>query len=150
VDQPVRVVRLILGPGRGPYIGDGATASELTTTLGFRVELRQSPSAAVDAALGVIANTRERFGPGPFSTRIAPAKRLGMRQTDHSPVSTLGVKDIFDTADQPSEYGSPIYTGHRPRAVVAQLRAAEAVVLGKTVNAEFLWVSPDPTTIRTE
>src|SRR5262249_16928015 len=45
----------------------------------------------------------------------------------------LGVKDIFDTADLPTEYGSPIYAGHRSRAdagVVALLRAADAVVLG--------------------
>lgn len=62
---------------------------------------------------------------------------------------TLGVKDIFDTADQPTEYGSLIYTGHRPRAdaaVVAVLRAAGAVVLGKTVTAELAWATPGPTT----
>lgn len=62
---------------------------------------------------------------------------------------TLGVKDIFDTADQPTEYGSPIYSGHRPAsdaAVVAQLRRAGAVVLGKTHTAELAWSAPAPTT----
>ena len=62
---------------------------------------------------------------------------------------TLGAKDIFDTGDQPSEYGSPIYAGYRPRAdaaAVAQLRAAGAVLLGKTVTAELAWVTPGPTT----
>lgn len=52
----------------------------------------------------------------------------------------IGVKDIFDTADMPTEYGSSIYSGHRPRrdaASVAILRAAGAVVLGKTVTTEF-------------
>ena len=61
----------------------------------------------------------------------------------------LGVKDIFDTGDQPTEYGSAIYAGHRPRAdagVVAQLRAAGAVALGKTVTTEFAVVHPGPTT----
>jgi Asp-tRNA(Asn)/Glu-tRNA(Gln) amidotransferase A subunit family amidase len=124
----------------------GATASELTTTLGFRVELRQSPSAAVDAALGVIAKHEGAVRAWAFLDE--DRAREEARNAPDGPLTglTLGVKDIFDTADQPSEYGSPIYTGHRPRAVVAQLRAAEAVVLGKTVNAEFLWVSPDPTT----
>ena len=60
----------------------------------------------------------------------------------------LGVKDIFDTGDQPTEYGSPIYAGHRPCAdagVVAQLRAAGAVALGKTVTTEFAVFEPGPT-----
>jgi Asp-tRNA(Asn)/Glu-tRNA(Gln) amidotransferase A subunit family amidase len=61
----------------------------------------------------------------------------------------LGVKDIFDTGDQPTEYGSRIYAGHRARGdagVVAQLRAAGAVALGKTVTAEFAVLHPGPTT----
>jgi Asp-tRNA(Asn)/Glu-tRNA(Gln) amidotransferase A subunit family amidase len=62
---------------------------------------------------------------------------------------TLGVKDIFDTADLPTEFGSAIYTGHRPRsdaAAVALLRQAGAVCLGKTVTAEFAGYHPGPTT----
>jgi Asp-tRNA(Asn)/Glu-tRNA(Gln) amidotransferase A subunit family amidase len=58
---------------------------------------------------------------------------------------TLGVKDIFDTADLPTEYGSPIYAGHRPAwdaACVALARAAGAVVLGKTVTTEFATMVP--------
>ena len=52
----------------------------------------------------------------------------------------FGVKDIIDTHDMPSEYGSPIYAGHRPRvdaASVALLREAGAVLLGKTVTVEL-------------
>jgi Asp-tRNA(Asn)/Glu-tRNA(Gln) amidotransferase A subunit family amidase len=59
-----------------------------------------------------------------------------------------GVKDIFDTADQPSEYGSPIYAGHRPRAdasAVALLREGGAVCIGKTVTSEFAFAHPGPT-----
>ncbi|MBO0887278.1 MAG: amidase, partial [Acidimicrobiales bacterium] len=62
---------------------------------------------------------------------------------------TVGVKDIFDTADQPTEYGSPIYRGHRPwadAAAVSILRQAGAVVVGKTVTAELALVTPGPTT----
>ncbi len=61
----------------------------------------------------------------------------------------IAVKDIFDTADMPTAYGSPIYAGHRPAgdaAVVALLRAAGAVILGKTVTTEFAASFPGPTT----
>lgn len=57
----------------------------------------------------------------------------------------VGVKDIFDTADLPTEYGSPIYAGHRPAwdaACVAAARAAGAIVLGKTVTTEFATMVP--------
>lgn len=52
----------------------------------------------------------------------------------------LGVKDIIDTVDMPTEYGSPIYRGHRPRsdaACVAAWRAAGGIVMGKTETVEF-------------
>ena len=52
----------------------------------------------------------------------------------------FGVKDIIDTFDMPTGYGSPIYAGHRPRrdaACVALGRKAGGVVMGKTVTAEF-------------
>ena len=61
---------------------------------------------------------------------------------------TAGVKDVFDTADQPTEYGSAIFAGFRPRAdaaTVALLRSAGAVVLGKTVTTELAWFTPGPT-----
>jgi Asp-tRNA(Asn)/Glu-tRNA(Gln) amidotransferase A subunit family amidase len=62
---------------------------------------------------------------------------------------TIGVKDIIDTAGMPTEYGSPIYAGHRPRAdaaAVAMLRDAGAIIMGKTVTAELAWFTPGPTT----
>ena len=61
----------------------------------------------------------------------------------------IGVKDVLDTADLPTEMGSPIYRGHRPKAdaaCVALARTAGAVVLGKTVTAEFAGMAPGPTT----
>src|ERR1700681_1579900 len=60
----------------------------------------------------------------------------------------FGVKDIFDTADMPSGYGSPIYTGCRPSfdaSAVALPRAAGAILLGKTVTTEFPNRHPGPT-----
>src|SRR6185295_12788970 len=61
----------------------------------------------------------------------------------------LGVKDIIDTGDQPTEMGSPIYQGHRPpndAACVALTRAAGAVMLGKTITCEFAGMQPNITT----
>ena len=61
----------------------------------------------------------------------------------------IGVKDVIDTADMPSEYNSAIWRGHRPRAdaaCVAWAKAAGAVVLGKTVTTEFATRTPGPTT----
>jgi Asp-tRNA(Asn)/Glu-tRNA(Gln) amidotransferase A subunit family amidase len=60
----------------------------------------------------------------------------------------IGVKDIFDTAELPTAYGSPIYRNHRPvtdAACVALARAAGAVLLGKTATTEFACFSPATT-----
>ena len=60
----------------------------------------------------------------------------------------VGVKDLFDTADAPTTYGSPIYAAHQPRtdaAAVALCRAAGAIVLGKTVSTEFATFHPGTT-----
>jgi len=60
----------------------------------------------------------------------------------------VAVKDIFDTADFPTQYGSPIYAGHRPRAdatAVALTRRAGGVVIGKTVTTEFASLVPSAT-----
>jgi Asp-tRNA(Asn)/Glu-tRNA(Gln) amidotransferase A subunit family amidase len=60
----------------------------------------------------------------------------------------VGVKDLIDTADMPTAYGSPIHAGHRPTAdaeIVSRLRALGATVLGKTVTTEFAWRHPGPT-----
>lgn len=54
----------------------------------------------------------------------------------------VGIKDIYDTYDMPTGYGSEIYAGNRPpwdAAAVARLRAAGAVILGKTVTTEFAY-----------
>jgi Asp-tRNA(Asn)/Glu-tRNA(Gln) amidotransferase A subunit family amidase len=60
----------------------------------------------------------------------------------------VGIKDIIDTADYPTECGARILAGRRPQAdatVVARLRAAGAVILGKTVSTEFAYFHPGPT-----
>ena len=61
----------------------------------------------------------------------------------------IAVKDIIDTAELPTEMGSPIYSGNRPTrdaACVALVRAAGAIILGKAVTCEFAGMTPGPTT----
>jgi Asp-tRNA(Asn)/Glu-tRNA(Gln) amidotransferase A subunit family amidase len=52
----------------------------------------------------------------------------------------VGIKDVIDTADMPTQYNSPIYRGYQPKwdaACVTLLRRAGCVILGKTVTTEF-------------
>jgi amidase len=81
---------------------------------------------------------------------IAEARRRD-RSSPSGPLHgvPIGVKDLIDTHDLPTGYGSPIYEGHRPAAdaaCVALARAAGAVVIGKTVTTEFATFFPGKTT----
>lgn len=60
----------------------------------------------------------------------------------------IGIKDIIDTADMPTEMGSPIHNGRRPvddASCVALLRQAGGIILGKTVTTEFAYFKPGKT-----
>jgi Asp-tRNA(Asn)/Glu-tRNA(Gln) amidotransferase A subunit family amidase len=60
----------------------------------------------------------------------------------------VGIKDIFDTSDYPTELGSPLWAGRTPKqdaAAVQRLRAAGAVILGKTVTTEYAYFHPGKT-----
>jgi Asp-tRNA(Asn)/Glu-tRNA(Gln) amidotransferase A subunit family amidase len=60
----------------------------------------------------------------------------------------IGIKDIFDTSDYGTELGSPLWAGRTPRrdsAAVARLRAAGAVIMGKTVTTEYAYFHPGKT-----
>jgi len=77
--------------------------------------------------------------------RAAQAPGLTARPLCGLPVA---FKDIFDTADLPTQYGSPIYDGYRPRAdasIVAMTRQAGGVSLGKAVTTQFASLVPSPT-----
>lgn len=81
--------------------------------------------------------------------------RAQARALDASPTRSgllagvpVGVKDLIDTADMPTTYGSPIYRGYRPAmdaACVALARSAGAVLMGKTVTTEFACYTPGVT-----
>jgi Asp-tRNA(Asn)/Glu-tRNA(Gln) amidotransferase A subunit family amidase len=86
---------------------------------------------------------------GVEAARVA-ADRSTARWKSGQPLSPIdgmpvGVKDIIDTADLPTQMGSPLYDNYRPRfdaATVSALRAAGAVILGKTVTTEFASTEP--------
>jgi Asp-tRNA(Asn)/Glu-tRNA(Gln) amidotransferase A subunit family amidase len=62
---------------------------------------------------------------------------------------TVGIKDIFDTSDMPTTYGSAAFANHRPQrdaSALAKLRAAGALIMGKTVTTEFAHQHAGPTT----
>jgi Asp-tRNA(Asn)/Glu-tRNA(Gln) amidotransferase A subunit family amidase len=84
---------------------------------------------------------------------LAQARALDGLRLEGKPIGPLhgvpvGIKDIFDTADMPTENGSVIHAGRTPSrdaTVVALLRAAGAVIMGKTVTTEFAYFSPGKT-----
>ncbi|MGL5446078.1 MAG: amidase [Rhabdaerophilum sp.] len=60
----------------------------------------------------------------------------------------VGFKDIIDTADMPTQCGSPIYADHRPKAdapIVVMSASAQGLVLGKTATTEMAYLYPAPT-----
>ncbi len=74
--------------------------------------------------------------------RLAPPVPHGDGPLAGLPVA---VKDLIDTAGLGTEYGSPVFAGHVPArdaACVAKLKAAGAVILGKTVTTEFAHMTP--------
>jgi Asp-tRNA(Asn)/Glu-tRNA(Gln) amidotransferase A subunit family amidase len=91
------------------------------------------------------------------STNIPAARAAADRSSERwragrplSPIDGIpvGIKDIIETADMPTEQGSPLFKGWRSvrdSAAVSALREAGAVIVGKTVTTEFAAVEPGPT-----
>ena len=95
---------------------------------------------------------------GAFVTlNLAAARTAADRSTERwragkplSPIDgmPIGIKDIIETIDMPTENGSPLFAGFRSErdaASVAALREAGAVIVGKTVTTEFAWMQPRAT-----
>lgn len=84
---------------------------------------------------------------------LEQADRLDEQKSRGLPLGPLhglpvGVKDIIDTADFPTEYGTPLHAGRTPSedaSLVGRLRQAGAVILGKTVTTELAVFSPGKT-----
>jgi Asp-tRNA(Asn)/Glu-tRNA(Gln) amidotransferase A subunit family amidase len=83
----------------------------------------------------------------------AQARALDDARANGRPLGPLhgipvGVKDIFDTGDMPTEDGTALHAGRRPRhdcTAVALLRQAGAVIMGKTVTTEMALFTPGKT-----
>jgi Asp-tRNA(Asn)/Glu-tRNA(Gln) amidotransferase A subunit family amidase len=80
----------------------------------------------------------------------AAAERATQRWRAGRPLSAIdgmpiGIKDVIETFDMPTEMGSPLFAGwqsYKDAASVAALREAGAVILGKTVTTEFAATEP--------
>lgn len=118
--------------------------------------IRQGELSAEDMVQACLARIEAREGTIRAWSAVNPdaalaqAQALDRRGSSAGPLHgvPLGVKDVFDTYDLPTEHGSPIYQGWQPMgdaACVAAARAAGAVILGKTHTAEFANLHPPPT-----
>jgi Asp-tRNA(Asn)/Glu-tRNA(Gln) amidotransferase A subunit family amidase len=107
-----------------------------------------SPRDVVAGALERIAERDPQIQA--FVSTLEWTRALALAGQAHGPLAGLpvAVKDIFDTADLPTAYGSPIYSGFQPAgdaAIVSLIRRAGGIVLGKTVTCEFAYMAPTPT-----
>ncbi|HEU4370084.1 MAG TPA: amidase [Methylomirabilota bacterium] len=110
----------------------------------------------VEACLARVRDVDERVQAWAFldpEHALAQARAADEWRSLGRPVGALhgvpvGLKDIIDTADMPTEHGSVLYAGRTPSrdaTVVALLRAAGAVIMGKTVTTEFAVREPGKT-----
>jgi Asp-tRNA(Asn)/Glu-tRNA(Gln) amidotransferase A subunit family amidase len=106
-----------------------------------------SPRAVVELCAEAVATHESEIGAFAALELDAARRRVEQQQLALLPLRGLpvGIKDIFDTADLPTAYGSAIYAGHRPKAdaaMVMLIRRAGGLVLGKTVTTEFASLEP--------
>lgn len=113
-----------------------------------------TPAAALDLCAEAI-NAREAEV-GAFATLdLAAARGRAQAAGNGAGLATtplrglaVGVKDIIDTADLPTAYGSALYAGHQPKgdaALAAMIRRAGGIILGKTVTTAFAHMHPGKT-----
>lgn len=109
------------------------------------------PSVLMEACLARIAARDKEIG---AFARLNPDARRRAAAADRLPPTAalhglpVAIKDIIDTGGLGTEYGSPIHRGHMPAVdadCVTRLKAAGAIVIGKTVTTEFAHVTPQAT-----
>lgn len=109
--------------------------------------------AATSACLKRIAETEPQLQAWAYvdgENAIARARALDARRKAGAAVGLLhgvpvGIKDVIDTAGMPTQYGSPLAKDRVPQTdaqLVARLRAAGAVIIGKTVTTELAFLQP--------
>jgi Asp-tRNA(Asn)/Glu-tRNA(Gln) amidotransferase A subunit family amidase len=121
--------------------------------------IRDGAVTSVDLVQACLARVREVDGQVQAWTFLDPEYALAQaRAADQlrmsgQPIGVLhgvpvGLKDIIDTADMPTENGSVLHAGRTPSrdaSVVSLLRGAGAVIMGKTVTTEFATRTPGKT-----
>jgi Asp-tRNA(Asn)/Glu-tRNA(Gln) amidotransferase A subunit family amidase len=112
-----------------------------------------TPRAFLEQCLAELAAWEPKVGAFvtyDFVSARAAADRSTARWRAGKPLSAIdgmpvGIKDIIETGDMPTEMGSPLFAGWRSQkdaACVAALRQAGAVIIGKTVTTEFAASEP--------
>src|SRR5471032_115967 len=129
------------------------TASQAAAEIARGVMSAEEYTAACLKRIEVVEGEVQAFIHLDPEHALAQARALDERRRSGQPIGPLhgvpvGIKDIFDTADYKTECGSPLHKGRQPArdcAAVARLRAAGAVVIGKTVTTEFAYFHPGKT-----
>ncbi len=132
----------------------GSTPATELTAVGVVSAVTTGVLTVSEVAGALLDRIRERDEDvGAFRCVDAEAVRQRAKELDERPSGPLsglavGVKDVIDTSDLPTGYGSPLFSEHRPEAdaaVVTSLKAAGAFVLGKTESTEFALFQPTRT-----
>ena len=115
-----------------------------------------SAQALMRACLDRIETVDPRIGAWTFLDSVHALSMAGEADARRRDGVALGplhgvpvaIKDVIDTEDMPTQYGSPIFASRQPledASCVAALRAAGAIVIGKTVTTELASLTPAPT-----
>ncbi len=99
-----------------------------------------------EPAIGAWAHLDAEFARA--QARAADAARASGKPLGPLHGVPIGIKDIIDTQDLPTEHGTPAFAGRRPShdaEVVRRLKAAGAIILGKTVTTELAFYGPGKT-----
>jgi Asp-tRNA(Asn)/Glu-tRNA(Gln) amidotransferase A subunit family amidase len=132
--------------------GMPAMRSYLAATRNF-ASGKETPVQFFEQSLALFEQWEPRIGAFVCTNLLAAraaAEASAKRWKAGTPLSPIdgmpvGIKDIFETVDMPTEMGSPLFTGWRSEkdaAGVRALREAGAVILGKTVTTEFAASEP--------
>ncbi len=148
------------GPVLPPSL-DGSAAAEIlhSSAVDTAEAIRSGRFDAVDVTqayldrIGEVDDVVQAWAHLDHERALAQAEEADQARREGRPLGSLhgvpvGIKDILDTRDFPTEDGTVLHAGRRPvadAAAVARLRAAGAVIMGKTVTTELAMYSPGKT-----
>lgn len=131
---------------------DKITRMPIRDLLGYLIEGTLTPDVVLAAHLSRIARLEPSIRAWSFIDEKVASDSCHQTvcRDERGPLFGLpfGVKDIFETANMPTEFGSKIYSDNRPRSdasAVSILKSAGSICIGKTVTTEFAAVKPSVT-----